>query len=127
MENENYNIEAQCKGAGCGYQSKGHALACTEDGGTCMSVNLLEAEESAFHDSYMADATRAINEILAKIPKDPDGRKISFINTNMGTLLAWVDHSGIILEDAVTEEDDDATIAAALKLKNVTFADAAAN
>ena len=125
MENENVIVEGRCKGGACGFQLKGEVLGCTENGGSCMLVNILEAEESAFHDIHLASATQSINEILANIPEDPDGRKISFINTNMGTLLAWVDHSDIILEDAVTEDDDDATIAAALKLKNVTCADAA--
>ncbi len=125
MGNENYEIEPLCKGTACGFQVGGGSLACTENGDGCRPVDLVEAEPSAFYDNHMIEATRAINNILARIPADPDGRKISFIDTNMGTLLAWVDHSGLVLENAVTQDDDDATIAAALGLKNVTSADAA--
>ena len=127
MENEGYNIETVCKAGSCGYQAKGRRLDCIDGRGTCMAVSLLEAEESAFHDRALIGATQSIMAILADIPADPDGRTLSFIHTNMGTLLAWVNHNAEVADDAVTEDDDDATIAAALKLKNVTFADAAAN
>lgn len=118
MEYENEVMASECVGRSCGFQSKEHTLACTQNGGSCMQANFLEAEISAFHDEALAEATRKINQILADIPEDPDGRQISLILTNMGSLIAWVDHSGISLDDPVTENDDDATIAAALKLKN---------
>ena len=122
MNNEN---KAGCTGKICGHQIKGDMLACDNDGSACLLVNFLEAEESGFHDSYLADATSRIKAILAEIPEDRNGRKISFIHTRMGTLLAWVDHSGVVLDGAVTENDDDATIARALRLKDVMIADAA--
>ena len=41
----------------------------------------------------------------------------------MGELLAWMDHTGAeVPDDAVTAEDDDATIAAALRLKGYAAA-----
>ena len=86
---------------------------------------LLDAEESGFLDGSLIAATSAIKDILANIPADVNGRTLSFLNTRMGTLLAWVEHGHDAWEGAVTAKDDDATIAAALKLKNVTFADAA--
>ena len=125
MENENSELGPMCRGGDCGFQVADGRFGCSQDGTGCRPVDLLEAEPSAFYDNYMLEATRAINDILAKIPADPDGRVISFIDTNMGTLLAWVDHSGIILENAVTQDDDDATIAAALGLKNVEIAGSA--
>ncbi len=125
MADQNYGNETLCTGRICGFQVAGESLGCITGSGGCASADLLEAEPSAFFDDQMAEATRAIKEILAGIPADPNGRMISFINTNAGTLLAWVDHSGAVLENAVTQNDDDATIADALKLKNVTLADAA--
>ena len=129
MDNENNEFFSACGGrtGGCSFQANDGALACVPGSGDCSPVSILEAEESSFHDCNLIEATRAIKEILAKIPQDPDGRNLSFIRTGMGTLLAWVDHGAEVVEGAVTGEDDDATIAAALKLKNVTFADAAVN
>jgi len=81
-------------------------------------AELLLAAPSGFHDQNLIDATQQIREILAAIPPDPAGRKLSFIRTNMGNLLAWMDHSGAeVPEGAVTAEDDDATIAEALRLR----------
>jgi hypothetical protein len=43
----------------------------------------------------------------------------------MGELLAWMDHSGAeVPDDAVTAEDDDATIARALRLRGYAAAGA---
>ncbi len=124
MSFENNNIEPFCRAGNCGYQIKDN-VGCTDGSGDCMPVSLLDAEESGFHDGSLIAATSAIKDILAKIPADVNGRTLSFLNTRMGTLLAWVEHGHDAWEGAVTGEDDDATIAAALKLKNVTFADAA--
>lgn len=118
MDYENEVMASECVGRACGFQLKEQTLACTQNGGSCMHAKFLEAEISAFHDEALAEATRKITQILADIPKDPDGREISLILTNMGSLLAWVDHSGISLDEPVTENDDDAMIAAALKLKS---------
>lgn len=123
MDYDIKDLKADCRGGNCGPQIKGEVLGCG-NGQSCMTVALLEADESGFHDQHMIDATTAIRQILANIPEDPNGRKISFIHTNMGTLLAWVDHGLGDIEGAVTEKDDDATIAAALRLRNVTVADA---
>jgi hypothetical protein len=89
-------------------------------------AELLEAEASGFHDENLIAATQQIRAILAAIPPDPAGRKLSFIRTNMGELLAWMDHSGAeVPEGAVTAEDDDATIAQALRLTGYAAAGAA--
>jgi hypothetical protein len=106
-----------CKGA-CDFAISNDTAACSEGRGTCGVAELLEAELSGFHDENLIAATQQIREILAAIPPDPAGRKISFIRTNMGNLLAWMDHSGTTVPDgAVTAADDDATIAEALRLK----------
>jgi len=113
-----------CKGT-CDYAISNDAAACSDGTGTCATAQLLEAELSGFHDENLIAATQQIRAILAAIPPDPAGRKLSFIRTNMGELLAWMDHSGAdVPDDAVTAEDDDATIAAALRLTGSTAASA---
>lgn len=93
-------------------------LSCVAgDVSTCNMVNILEAEESDFHDSNLVAATAAIKEILANIPPDANGRNLSFLHTNMGQLLAWVEHGGTAAEGGVTADDDDETVATTLKLK----------
>jgi hypothetical protein len=100
----------------CSFQLYGNAMSCFSGDPTCDMVNILEAEESDFHDLSLIKATSAIKGIIANIPPDPNGRNLSFIHTNMGTLLAWVEHGETAIEGAVTADDDDATITAALKL-----------
>jgi hypothetical protein len=87
---------------------------------------LLEAEASEFHDATLIDATRRISEIFESIPADSEGRKLSFLHTRFGTMLAWVHHGAKeISPDAVTAKDDDDTLARALRLKGYTAAGAA--
>jgi hypothetical protein len=74
---------------------------------------------SEFHDQYLIAATQAIKEILAGIPTDAQGRKLSFLHTNMGSLLAWVEHGEAVPANAVTADHGDATIAEALGLIGV--------
>ena len=116
MNHENNDIDP-CRAGNCGHQILDDKVGCAVGPGDCFQVSFLEAEESGFHDCHLVEATGAIKDILAKIPADPDGRTLSFLNTRMGTLLAWVEHGHDAWEGAVTAEDDDATIAAALKLK----------
>ena len=92
---------------------------CEAGSGGCSPATILEAEESGFHDQQLVEATRKIRRILAKIPADPAGRKLSFCHTKMGTLLAWVQHGGKATGRRVTAKDDNATVAKALKLKGV--------
>jgi len=113
-----------CRGT-CDFSIFNESAACGTGTGTCAAAELLEAEPSGFHDENLIAATQQIRAILAAIPADPAGRKLSFIRTNMGELLAWMDHSGAeVPDDAVTAEDDDATIAQALKLKGYAAAGA---
>lgn len=126
MIDENSVLFGACGSrAGCTFQVVDGSLGCVPGTSSCQPVSLLDAEESAFHDSSLIEATRSIKEILAKLPQPADGCQLSFIHTNMGTLLAWVNHGADPVENAVTADDDDATIAAALRLKNVSIADVA--
>lgn len=119
MENENDDP------IGCGTRTCSHnispdgVLGCSGGDGDCWRVNLLEAEPSDFHDAGLIDATQKIKRILAEIPADEGGRKLSFVHTRMGTLLAWVKEGADVHPNAITAKDDDATIARALKLKDL--------
>ena len=116
MSYEDDNIDP-CKAGQCGKQILNDQVGCSSGAGDCIPVSLLEAEESGFHNASLIAATSAIKDVLANIPPDENGRTLSFLNTRMGTLLAWVEHGHEAWEGAVTAKDDDATIAAALKLK----------
>lgn len=88
----------------------------------CGLAGLLEADTSNFHTDPLAEATRAINEIIAAVPPDPEGRRPAFIQTSLGIMLVWVEHHDDPAiardEDVVTSADDDDTLAKALNLKN---------
>jgi hypothetical protein len=123
METKNTSSEPVnqvCSGANCDFAVDtltGSGL-CLSGSGGCLAGDLLEAEPSGLHDEALIEATGKIRQILSEIPADADGRKLSFLVTKMGILLAWVNHGEEIPANAVTAKDDDATVAKALKLKN---------
>lgn len=87
-------------------------------GGDCSFAVVLEAEISDFHDKALSKATEKIKKALEAIPADKQGRKLSFIKTRQGVLLAWVNHGGQTTStNAVSGQSKDAAIAKALKLK----------
>lgn len=106
-----------CVGKACSFFISGESLACSSGKGDCAVAEILEAEISGFHDEHLAEATRQIRAILSGIPEDPEGRKLSFLVTDMGLLLARVDHGATIPDDAITADHDDETLARALRLK----------
>lgn len=108
-------IGMNCIGKQCGFGSFNGDLGCT-DGGSCFEACLLPAQISTFHDATLAAATSKINDILSAIPADPKGRQLSFLQTQMGTMLAWVRHDVDVPDDAVRATDDDATVTKALGL-----------
>lgn len=112
--------KSDCVGKACDYHVTNGTPVCGNGAGSCANPHLHEAEISAFHDQNLADATRAINSILEGIENSDSGRKLSFINTKQGVLLAWVQHEGERTEDSVTIDDDTATIARALRLRSET-------
>lgn len=104
-----------CTGTLCGYGVT-RSVGCTSGDGSCRAVKMLRAKSSDFHDQYLQDATRDIIAALDAIPLDSRGRELSFLHTNMGTLLAWVEHPEYLPAGAVTAKDDDAKLAEALGL-----------
>lgn len=90
---------------------------CLAGGGTCGEAKLLTTAPSDFHDEALIALTVQINALLEAVPPDPAGRKLSFLHTRMGPLLAWVKHGqegG--LTDAVTADSDNETVIQALRL-----------
>jgi hypothetical protein len=74
---------------------------------------LCPATISSFHDSELAECTKQINAIFAKVVKnnkDPK-RKLALLDTPKGLLLAWSEY-GVIGPD-----DDENEIEKALGLK----------
>jgi hypothetical protein len=109
-----------CTGAACDFAvgTSAELASCLSGSGTCLAGDLLEAESSGIHDDTLIQVTQKIKQLLSEIPADSEGRKLSFLVTKMGLLLAWVNHDGDIPADAVTAKDDNATVAKALRLKN---------
>lgn len=78
----------------CTIKNDDTMLGCTPGNGGCGNyAELLEAEESPFHNEHLVRATKQINEILSAIPENGSS-KLTFIHLKEGTLLAWVQHGG---------------------------------
>lgn len=95
-------------------------MGCQTGTGDCAAALLLTAEISEFHDERLADATAKIRAILEALPQEnSQGWTLSFLQTNMGTLLAYVDHNATFPanEPLITAESDDKEVIAALGLK----------
>ena len=105
-----------CRGTACGFGAIGRDVGCTGGDGSCWSANFITADESVFHPSELQEATERIKEILDRLVSRPDGRKLSFIHTPFGTLLAWVKHGQPFATGAVTSANTPEEIAEALGL-----------
>lgn len=105
-----------CDKQSCTFAVKDY-IPCAPGGSECSTAVMAEAEISAFHDQTLADATRKIKQLLASIPPDTQGRKLSFLRTHRGTLLAWVHHGAKVPPGAVPATADEKTLSKALRLK----------
>lgn len=120
---ENVQIYGKCLSGFCQFALSAEALSCLEGDGGCREAQILEASESFFHDSTLIEATKAIRAVLemARNSTNANGRKLSFIETSKGLLLAWVneahDDELPTSENIVTPSCDDETILAAFKIK----------
>lgn len=113
-------VDAPCHGVDCGFAESGGDLGCTS-GGSCFEAMMLEASESKFHDARLVEATQKINDILASIPKDPQGRQLSFLHTNLGTMLAWVRHDMDVPDSAIKADSPNDLIIESLGLVNPPY------
>lgn len=117
MSDEN-NVRS-CGDIYCRWVMTGNgAPGCVEGEDGCLNARLLTAAPSDFHDQALVALTQQINALLQAVPPDPAGRKLSFMVTRMGVLLAWVNHGqeGDVPADAVTAASDNTTIIQALGL-----------
>ena len=101
----------------CTFAVTDRKVPCVPGGSECGIAVMAEAEISAFHDQTLADATQKIKQVLASIPPDKQGRKLSFLRTHRGTLLAWVHHGAKVPPGAVPATADEKTLSKALRLK----------
>lgn len=116
-------ISRDCGGGRqCGYAVFSGDVGCT-DGGNYFWAEMLRAKESNFHDAALVKATSEINDILTSLSKDAGERRLSFLQTPLGIMLAWVRHDLKIPEDAVTAESREEDIISALGLIDVPKAD----
>lgn len=97
----NGDIGMDCSGRQCGYGAFDGEIGCT-DGGNYFYAEMLRAEESNFHDADLVKVTSQINELLRSIPEDKNGRRLAFLHTPYGTMLAWIRHDLEIPDYAVT-------------------------
>lgn len=104
-----------CSGKKCGYAAFDGELGCT-NGDNYFYAGMLRAKESNFHDADLVDATQKINEILAPLEKKAGDRKLSFLHTPFGTMLAWVRHDLEVPKDAVNRDSPKEDHAKALGL-----------
>lgn len=92
-----------CSGRECGYAAFDGELGCMP-GGNYFYAEMLKASESNFHDSDLVKATEEINKILAPLEKKAGDRKLAFLHTPFGTMLAWIRHDLEIPKHAVNAE-----------------------
>ena len=85
-------LPGNCRGRECGFGAFGEELGCDTGSGSCWTAVMAEARTSSFHDEELQKATKQIKEIIDRVPADPKGRKLSFVHTEDGTILAWVNH-----------------------------------
>lgn len=84
---------------------------------SCRKPKLLVASPSKFHDQTLIEATAKINQTMAEIPADKDGRRASLLVNDLGIMLAWVHHDNRPAGNyCVSPNDDKETLTKALKL-----------
>lgn len=113
----NSDVPVGCSGFACGFGAFGDEVNCDTGSGSCWTAFMCEAETSRFHDEVLQDATRAIKAILDRIPPDPNGRKLSFVHTEDGTMLAWVNHGKPSSPGTVKLDSGRDAVRKALRLK----------
>ena len=107
----------ECLGFACGYGAFNGEIGCHVDDGSCWTAMMADAEVTAFHDQELYDAATEIQRVLDGVSKPADGRKLSFVHTEEGTLLAWVRHGVAFPPSAVKFKDGHSKVKKALKIK----------
>jgi len=102
----------------CGWNAVSGDVGCSSGNDSCLVAGLITANESNFYTAELREATDQIQEILSNI-KPKRGRKLAFLKTPFGILLAWVRHDIRIPVGAVNSESSPKEIKEALGLKGV--------
>lgn len=66
---------------------------CRGGGGDCWAAHFREASVSPLHPGSVNDATKAIKSIFRLVEGEANGRKLSLVHTENGTILVWARHS----------------------------------
>lgn len=114
----NEESAAGCTGRDCEFTAYETMIVCTNGIWYCFRAKLAKAEESAFHDKQLVDATEQITKILDSL-KDDKSRKLSLLATDAGMMLAWVNHDDIDVGDGsepVRGSDDPEKVLKALRI-----------
>ncbi|MBA2379905.1 MAG: hypothetical protein H0V76_10080 [Blastocatellia bacterium] len=110
-----------CTGKQCGYNvSPSKSVGCDEGDGSCITAMMVMAEESDFHSSELQQASEDIQKIIDGIDQKGETRKLSFLATHRGIMLAWVEHDRPAKEGDLTASSDPADLEAALGIKSAT-------
>lgn len=112
------SISGPCGGSMCSFGAFSSKLGCESGDGSCWTAFMAEADNTTlFHDQELYDATTEIQRILNGITKPTDGRTLSFVHTEEGTILAWVQHGVPFPGNAVKFKHGHTKVKAALKIK----------
>jgi hypothetical protein len=110
-------LTAKCSGGMCSFGEYNGDLDCDTGDGSCWTARMAEADNTTkFHDKELYEATAKIHDILKNIKTPTDGRQLSFVHTDDGTILAWVRHNGAH-KDAVKYKHGHEKVKKALKIK----------
>ena len=111
-----------CVGTTCDWLFHGKSgFSCTEGTGDCIPAEFLLAFPTTFHDAVLEEASIKMNRIIHRIPANTNGKKLSFVVTNEGIFMAWVDHNAPPPgTKTVTRRSDEKEIKKALKLRSET-------
>ena len=112
-----FEVPGDCFGKACGFGAFGGEIGCDTGSGSCWSAIMVSADTSSFHDEVLQKATKQIQEILEQIGEDPKGRKLSFVHSTHGTMLAWVNHGVTFPQGTITIDNDPDEVAKALGIR----------
>lgn len=83
----------QCPTGSCGYGMLKGDGPCDPGTSSCANGRLAPPDAIFGADSYaLKNVTERINDRLARLGPDPDGRKLSFLRTPIGIAVGWLRH-----------------------------------
>jgi hypothetical protein len=112
------DLEAGCTSRKCDYaiNELNGSIGCVNGSGTCSSARMLSGGITDSHDAELEAASKEIQSILDGLEANANGRKLSFLSTDEGLFLAWVDHSRPPAKGSIRREDGHEKVAMALDL-----------